>query len=74
MCAGPLGYPSKQAARQTYFVFDLSEDTDLHFYWLTSQADFMKQPFEDESFDAVYEIDATCHAPDQVSFQLLNSN
>lgn len=30
------------------------------------KADFMKQPFEDNSFDAVYEIDATCHAPDQV--------
>lgn len=26
----------------------------------------MKMPFEDASFDAVYEIDATCHAPDQV--------
>jgi hypothetical protein len=26
----------------------------------------MKMPFEDEAFDAVYEIDATCHAPDQV--------
>lgn len=30
------------------------------------KADFMKMPFEDGSFDAVYEIDATCHAPDQV--------
>ncbi|GBF91937.1 cycloartenol-C-24-methyltransferase [Raphidocelis subcapitata] len=30
------------------------------------KADFMKMPFEDEAFDAVYEIDATCHAPDQV--------
>jgi hypothetical protein len=26
----------------------------------------MKMPFEDSSFDAVYQIDATCHAPDQV--------
>jgi hypothetical protein len=26
----------------------------------------MKQPFKDGEFDAVYEIDATCHAPDQI--------
>ncbi|AES77557.1 methyltransferase domain protein [Medicago truncatula] len=31
------------------------------------QADFMKMPFEDNSFDAVYAIEATCHAPDAVS-------
>lgn len=30
------------------------------------KADFMNMPFEDSSFDAVYQIDATCHAPDQV--------
>ncbi|KAF8062693.1 S-1 [Scenedesmus sp. PABB004] len=30
------------------------------------KADFMAMPFEDGSFDAVYQIDATCHAPDQV--------
>ncbi|KAI8476628.1 MAG: cycloartenol-C-24-methyltransferase-like protein [Monoraphidium minutum] len=30
------------------------------------KADFMRMPFEARSFDAVYEIDATCHAPDQV--------
>lgn len=30
------------------------------------KADFMKMPFEDNTFDAVYQIDATCHAPDQV--------
>lgn len=27
-------------------------------------ADFMKMPFPDNSFDAVYAIEATCHAPD----------
>ncbi|CAN0383097.1 unnamed protein product, partial [Hapterophycus canaliculatus] len=27
------------------------------------QGDFMKLPFEDNSFDAVYAIEATCHAP-----------
>lgn len=31
------------------------------------QADFMKMPFPDNSFDAVYAIEATCHAPDAVS-------
>jgi len=30
------------------------------------QADFMKMPFTDNSFDAVYAIEATCHAPDAV--------
>ena len=29
------------------------------------QGDFMKQPFEDSSFDAAYAIEATCHAPDR---------
>jgi len=29
-----------------------------------SKADFMHQPFEDETFDAGYQIEATCHAPD----------
>ncbi|KAJ8614479.1 hypothetical protein CTAYLR_000863 [Chrysophaeum taylorii] len=30
------------------------------------QGDFMKLPFEDNSFDAVYGIEATCHAPDRI--------
>ncbi|XXG56484.1 hypothetical protein AAC387_Pa03g3879 [Persea americana] len=30
------------------------------------KADFMKMPFADNSFDAIYAIDATCHAPDAV--------
>ncbi|KAI3739083.1 hypothetical protein L2E82_29474 [Cichorium intybus] len=30
------------------------------------KADFMKMPFQDNSFDAVYAIEATCHAPDAV--------
>ncbi|XP_073023292.1 cycloartenol-C-24-methyltransferase isoform X1 [Primulina eburnea] len=30
------------------------------------KADFMKMPFPDSSFDAVYAIEATCHAPDAV--------
>lgn len=30
------------------------------------QGDFMKQPFDDSSFDAAYAIEATCHAPDRV--------
>ncbi|KAH1141014.1 hypothetical protein AAZX31_12G009100 [Glycine max] len=28
------------------------------------KADFMKMPFPDNNFDAVYAIEATCHAPD----------
>jgi len=30
------------------------------------QADFMKLPFPDNSFDAVYAIESTCHAPDRI--------
>jgi len=29
------------------------------------KADFMSLPFEDDSFDAIYAIEATCHAPDK---------
>lgn len=29
------------------------------------QADFMKLPFEDNSFDGVFAIESTCHAPDR---------
>jgi sterol 24-C-methyltransferase len=29
------------------------------------QADFLKLPFEDNSFDGVYAIEATCHAPER---------
>ncbi|KAK9050250.1 hypothetical protein SSX86_030779 [Deinandra increscens subsp. villosa] len=31
-----------------------------------TKADFMKMPFSENSFDAVYAIEATCHAPDAV--------
>lgn len=42
------------------------------FFFLTRQADFMKMPFPDNSFDAVYAIEATCHAPDAVcQFKIL---
>ncbi|KAK4592011.1 hypothetical protein RGQ29_016474 [Quercus rubra] len=30
------------------------------------KADFMKIPFPDNTFDAVYVIEATCHAPDAI--------
>lgn len=30
------------------------------------KGDFMKMPFQEGAFDAIYEIDATCHAPDAV--------
>ncbi|KAH9774428.1 cycloartenol-C-24-methyltransferase [Citrus sinensis] len=33
------------------------------------KADFMKMPFPDNSFDAVYAIEATCHAPDAVIWE-----
>ncbi|XP_028082983.1 cycloartenol-C-24-methyltransferase-like [Camellia sinensis] len=30
------------------------------------KADFMNMPFSDNSFDAIFAIEATCHAPDVV--------
>ena len=30
------------------------------------QGDFMELPFEDNSFDHVYVIEAVCHAPEKV--------
>jgi ubiquinone/menaquinone biosynthesis C-methylase UbiE len=41
----------------------------LSLYLSVMQADFMKMPFDDNTFDAVYAIEATCHAPDPVRFQ-----
>jgi len=37
------------------------------------QADFMKMPIPDNTFDAVYAIEATCHAPDAVCDSILYS-
>lgn len=34
----------------------------------------MKMPLPDNSFDAVYAIEATCHAPDAVCASILYSN
>jgi len=31
------------------------------------QGDFMKMPFEENSFDGVYAIESTCHAPDRAA-------
>ncbi|KAL7234341.1 hypothetical protein ACSBR1_017857 [Camellia fascicularis] len=36
------------------------------------KADFMKMPFPDNSFDAIYAIEATCHAPDPAEIELGN--
>lgn len=32
----------------------------------------MKMPFSDNTFDAIYAIEATCHAPDAVCYAKLN--
>ena len=36
------------------------------------QGDFMELPFEDNSFDHVYTIEAVCHAPDKVKLDILS--
>ncbi|KAG6478498.1 cycloartenol-C-24-methyltransferase 1-like isoform X2 [Zingiber officinale] len=52
--------------------YQISRGTELnHLAGLTKscefvKADFMKMPFSDDTFDAVYAIEATCHAPDVV--------
>jgi len=51
-------YQLKRAAKLT----EKAELTDICEY---VKGDFMHLPFEDNSFDAVYQIEATAHAPDK---------
>eukprot|EP00743_Colponemidia_sp_Colp-15_P000243 GILK01000283.1.p1 GENE.GILK01000283.1~~GILK01000283.1.p1 ORF type:complete len:478 (-),score=80.63 GILK01000283.1:85-1518(-) len=41
-----------------------TEVEGLQKYCKYVKGDFMKMPFEDNTFDAIYAIEATCHAPD----------
>jgi len=43
-----------------------NKDVHLDDLCQLTKADFMKLPMKDESFDAAYAIEATCHAPDKV--------
>jgi sterol 24-C-methyltransferase len=43
----------------------LTREQGLQEYCNYVKGDFMKLPFEDNTFDAVYAIEATCHAPDK---------
>ncbi|CAN1342306.1 SMT1 [Linum perenne] len=46
-------------------IAGVDKTCDFEKVWLLKlQADFMKMPFPDNSYDAVYAIEATCHAPD----------
>lgn len=49
----------------TLSCYDLSNRL-LNYVYLLLQADFMKMPFADNTYDAVYAVEATCHAPDAV--------
>lgn len=42
---------------------ELNKAAGLEGKAISVQADFMKLPFEDNSFDGAYAIEATCHAP-----------
>ncbi|CAM9924935.1 unnamed protein product, partial [Choristocarpus tenellus] len=42
---------------------ELTQQAGLQDQCRSIQGDFMKLPFEDASFDGVYAIEATCHAP-----------
>jgi len=44
----------------------LNEQAGLSSLCSFLKADFMKVPEEDETYDAIYEVEATCHAPDKV--------
>ncbi len=44
----------------------LNADAKLSHLTDVLKADFMKLPFDDNSKDGVYAIEATCHAPDRV--------
>jgi len=43
----------------------LTKEQGLQEYCNYVKGDFMHLPFEDNTFDAVYAIEATCHAPDK---------
>lgn len=45
----------------------LAEEDGLSERCTFVKGDFMKLPFDDATFDAAYEIEATCHAPDLVA-------
>lgn len=45
----------------------LNERAGLSHLCSSMKADFMKLPFEKETFDAAYAMEATCHAPDRVA-------
>jgi ubiquinone/menaquinone biosynthesis C-methylase UbiE len=40
----------------------------ISYILMMMQADFMKMPFPDNTFDAIFAIEATCHAPDVVCY------
>jgi sterol 24-C-methyltransferase len=70
LCAG-LNNNAYQISRALYHNGRTGRNLDQISRFV--KADFMKQPFEDNSFDAVYQIDATCHAPDQVGCYKVSS-
>jgi len=45
---------------------ELGKEAGLSHLTTSVRGDFMHMPFEDNHFDAVYQIEATCHAPDKV--------
>jgi len=44
----------------------LNEQAGLSHLCSFLKADFMKVPSDDNSYDAIYQVEATCHAPDKV--------
>jgi sterol 24-C-methyltransferase len=46
----------------------INEQTSMSHLCNVRQGDFMKLPFQPETFDAAYQIEASVHAPDKVAF------
>lgn len=78
-CGCGIGGPMRNIARftranitgVTLSSLQVARGNDLNAEWGLAdtaklvQADFLKLPFENNSFDGVYAIEATCHAPER---------
>lgn len=77
-CQSSLAVASKLCAHALVFLSS-ADKTRVGLPWIQMgvselckpvQGDFLKMPFKDNTFDAAYAIEATCHAA-QVSWTLL---
>ncbi|PIN08616.1 SAM-dependent methyltransferase [Handroanthus impetiginosus] len=60
-----IGGPLREISRFSYTSITGLNNSEYQIS--RAKADFMNMPFPDNSFDAAYAIEATCHAPDVVA-------